>query len=291
MPAHKPIIVGMINNLMLSTRVEAAAAKLGYESVWIEDESKLGPDIVHEGAVHRQLAEHVEGRGAVLLDLITQLRPVLIIFDLGNQEIQWERWLALVKSVPATRRIPVVAFGPHVDKLAFESARERGADAVFARSYFMKHTEKVIQEHVSLVDQEAIVEACQMPLSSLAIKGLELFNQREYFAAHEELELAWNEDETPGRELYRGILQIAVAYLQVQRKNFRGAYKMFLRARQWIDPLPDICRGVNVAQLRQDAKKVREHLLALGPEGIGGIDMDLFTEIHYTIDHSLGNSP
>lgn len=284
--ADKPIVLGMVDNLMLSTRIENAVDQLGYQMIWIGSDDQLGPQLATEEAPQRQFAEHVEGRGAELLDRITRMHPVLIIFDMGNERVQWERWLALVKSVPATRRIPAIAFGPHVDTAAFESAKERGAEAVYPRSRFMRQTERILKEHAVLTDFEAIRNSCQAPLSELAIKGFRLFNQGEYFEAHEELELAWIEDESPGRELYRGVLQIAVAYLQIQRKNYRGAYKMFLRARQWLDPLPDVCRGVDVKKLRLDAAAVREKILSLGPEHIDTFDQDLFKKLHYSIDHS-----
>lgn len=283
-----PIILGLVSNLMLSTRIEAAAASLGYEVDWLENEEQLGPALgLVDESPRRQLAEHTEGRGAELLDRITRMRPALIIFDLGNEQIQWQRWLALVKSVPATRRIPVVAFGPHVDTEALESAKERGADGVFPRSRFLKQIDQIISEYAAPTDYAALRDACQASLSELAIKGLELFNRQEYFEAHEELELAWNEDETVGRELYRGILQIAVAYLQIQRKNYRGAYKMFLRARQWLDPLPDTCRGVDVARLRADAKAVRRQLLELGPDDLEDFDTSLFNKVSYSLRAGL----
>ncbi len=106
-----------------------------------------------------------------------------------------------------------------------------------------------------------------------------MFNRAEYFEAHEALEHAWNDESGPGRELYRGLLQIAVAYMQITRGNYNGAIKIFLRARQWLDPLPDQCRGVNVAGLRHDAAAVRAALEALGPERIGEFDMALLKPI------------
>jgi len=102
----------------------------------------------------------------------------------------------------------------------------------------------------------------------LALHGLEEFNRGEYFDAHETLETAWNIDAGSGRDLYRAILQVAVAYLQIERGNYAGAMKIFLRLRQWIDPLPETCRGVNVAQLRLDARQAREALKSLGPDRI-----------------------
>jgi predicted metal-dependent hydrolase len=100
----------------------------------------------------------------------------------------------------------------------------------------------------------------------LAIKGLKAFNNGDYFLAHEYLEEAWKDDRTVGRDLYQGVLQIAVAYYQIEKLNFRGAMKMFQRSRKWLDPLPDNCRGVDVAKLRSDAFNMYNLLISLGPE-------------------------
>jgi hypothetical protein len=59
------------------------------------------------------------------------------------------------------------------------------------------------------------------------------------------------------------LIQVAVAYLQVQRGNLRGAQKILLRLRQWLDPLPSPCRGVDVAALRAQMEAFRA---ALGSE-------------------------
>jgi len=141
----------------------------------------------------------------------------------------------------------------------------------------------LIQKYARLPDEKALQEACQAPLSELALKGLELFNHGEYFEAHEALEGAWNEDQTPGRELYRAILQVAVAYLQIERRNYSGALKMFLRLRQWIDPLPDNCRGVDVARLRDDARAVHSMLVRLGRERVAELDPDLLRPVNYSV--------
>lgn len=162
-----------------------------------------------------------------------------------------------------------------------KAARGTGAEAVLARSRFFSDLAQILQKYARLTDFPALAETCRAPLSSLAIRGLEEFNRGEYFEAHESLEAAWNEDTTPGRELYRAILQVAVAYLQIERGNYNGAIKMFLRVRQWIEPLPDECRGVDVARLRADASQVRETLISLGPAGIQTFDRSLLRPVHY----------
>ena len=101
---------------------------------------------------------------------------------------------------------------------------------------------------------------CAGSLPPSAIMGIECFNRGEFFAAHEHLEDAWRKDQSSCRELYRGILQVAVAYHHIQRGNYRGARKMFQRCRLWLRPFPDICRGINLARLRQDIDRVDDEL-------------------------------
>jgi predicted metal-dependent hydrolase len=128
-------------------------------------------------------------------------------------------------------------------------------------------------------DYSAAIAACDEPLSAAAIGGIALFNQRQFYEAHHGLEDAWNADQGPGRDLYRAILQVAVAYLQIERRNYRGATKMFLRVRQWLEPLPDICRGVDVARLRDDAEAAFAALQELGTAGIAEFDENLLKPV------------
>jgi uncharacterized protein len=123
--------------------------------------------------------------------------------------------------------------------------------------------------------------ACREPLSNPAQRGIELFNASEYFEAHEYLEAAWKEERGPGREFYRAILQVAVAYLQIERGNYPGAVKMFGRLQKWINPLPEQCRGVNVAKLREDARQAYQALAGLGKERISEFDRGLFKPVEY----------
>jgi uncharacterized protein len=278
-----PIIVGFVADLMFSVKIEEAAEKLGFQVRWIEDARELSPAGKDAPIPERQLGEHLVGPGAVLLDRLSRWQPSLLIFDLNNEHIPWQEWIPMLTSVPTTRRIPVLCFGSHVDIHATEAARSAGANAVVARSRFSSALPELIQKYAHLVDRETLETVCQDKLSPLAVQGLEEFNRGEYFEAHETLEEAWNEDTSAGKELYRGILQVAVAYLQIERGNYNGALKMFLRMRQWLDPLPDRCRGVEVASLRMDARAAHQALLALGPERISIFDKGLMKPVKYQV--------
>lgn len=264
---------------MFGARIQNAADAQGYGVIWVENAARVS---TAPATGTLRPGEPVAGPEAELVEMVTRLRPALMIFDLGNADIPWREWIALLKSAAATRRYPLICYGAHVEGQALVEARRRGADTAVARSHFAAELATLIEKYARKADIQAIEAACQAPLSDLARHGLALFNHGEYFEAHEALEEAWNGDVTPGRELYRAVLQVAVAYLQIERGNYPGAVKMFLRVRQWIEPLPDTCRGVDVAALRRDAEQVRERLLALGPEHIHQLDRSLFRPVRYT---------
>lgn len=123
---------------------------------------------------------------------------------------------------------------------------------------------------------------CSAPLHPQAAEGLRLFNAGHYFEAHEALEDAWNAESGKVRELYRGILQIAVVYLHVTRGNYPGAVKVYGRSQRWIKGWPDFCRGIQVEELRRNARAVIAEVERLGEENIRGFDLSLLKPITWT---------
>jgi uncharacterized protein len=279
-----PVIVAFVADVMFASRIEPRAERIGYRVEWVESAGQVAPADEAGIELGRQIAEHVHGPAAALFEWLTELGPALLLFDLNNGAIPWREWIPMLTSSPATRRIPVLCYGSHVEVDAIKAARVAGAKEVVARSRFVSGMEELIEKHARQMDRAELEHACEGELSELARRGLEEFNRGEFFEAHESLEYAWMEEESPARELYRGILQVAVAYLQIERGNYNGAAKMFLRMRQWLDPLPGRCRGVDVERLRQDARQAHEHLLTLGPERVGEFGRELFAPVRMAAD-------
>lgn len=125
-------------------------------------------------------------------------------------------------------------------------------------------------------------DACNAPLHPQAALGLRLFNAGEYFEAHEALEDAWNDEEGKVRELYRGILQTAVVYLHVTRGNYNGAVKVYGRSQRWLKDWPEVCRGIQVDQLRRDAEAVIDEVKRLGEERMREFDPSLLKPVLWT---------
>lgn len=274
----QPLVLGLVSDVFFSVPIENALKVLGYGARWLQHGDELGSSAV--AAASRQPGEPLAGPSAAFVAFLVEQQPALVIVELNSTAIPWPEWVAALKSSAATRRIPVLAFGPHTDLDLRTRALDVGCDAVLAKGRFVADLPGLIEKYARRVDEAALADACQGELSALALKGIALFNQHEFFEAHEELEHAWNEEPGPARELYRGILQVAVAYLQITRHNYNGALKMFLRMRQWLGPLPETCRGVNVAQLRADALAVKAELERLGAERIAEFEAVLFKPLN-----------
>jgi hypothetical protein len=124
-------------------------------------------------------------------------------------------------------------------------------------------------------------DPCNAPLHPQAAEGLRLFNAGEYFEAHEALEQAWKEEKGDIRNLYRGILQIAVAYLHITRGNYEGAVKVHDRSRKWLKDWPDFCRGIHVDELRKDAENALREVKRLGAGKLAAFDMTLLKPVRW----------
>ena len=282
---QKPVLVAFTSDFSISKRLLRYCEKNGYTFELIYDGNEL--NVTDQKQIPsnnvRVFGEPLGGLEGHLLEKLTSIHPFLLIFDIDNKRIPWRRWLPIVKSVPATRRVPALCFGVQLDLEIMTELEERGANVILNSKQFLDDLEYWIGHTAAFTDYDSIDAACSEQLSMSAIEGLRFFNQGEYFEAHEKLEDAWNEDKTIGREMYRAILQVAVAYLQIERGNYNGAVKMFLRARQWIDPLPEQCRGVNIEHLRANARDVYNHLIALGPDGVYNFDLTLFKPIEFEV--------
>lgn len=273
------LIIAFVNDLMFAPQIEQAAADLGCTLRWVESAAQIA-NLPPETAPH-PLGEPLRGLAGILINEVTRRPPVLLLFDLSNPHIPWQTWLPILKTSPATRRIPIVCYAPHVRTDWLQQARSAGVEVAIARSRFVRALPQILGKLIQPRDTRALQTACQQPLNAHALHGLHLLVAGEYFEAHEELEIAWQQDPTPARELYRAILQIAVAYLHIQRGNYNGALKMLLRLRQWVAPLPDQCRGVNVAQLRQNAETLYQHLKQLGAENLHQLDRRLLKPVEW----------
>jgi hypothetical protein len=174
---------------------------------------------------------------------------------------EWRFWTLTPKTSPATRRIPIVLVS--ADDGIRREALAHGADFTATPEELSQALPRWLAVHArvpSAAQMEEMDCQCGEAMPPNGLEGIRRFNQGEYYKQHDLFEALWVEESGAVRDLYRAILQVGVAYYQITRGNLRGAHKMLLRSVQWLALLPDVCRGVDVKQLREDSYRVRAEL-------------------------------
>lgn len=212
----------------------------------------------------------------VALSRAMVMAPVLCIVDVGATTFKWEKLVRVIKG-PAKKNnhVPVLGFGLHIEPSIRERALTAGCSDVVSQSAIVTDLPKLIERHIWRIDPET----CAQPLPALALQGVEEFNQGRYFDCHETLEDAWNDEAGVVRLLYQGILQVAVGYLHITRKNWRGAVKVLERGIPKCAHFQPTCQGVDVAHVVEQAQAVRAKLIELGPERIAEFDPSTFPKV------------
>jgi len=77
-------------------------------------------------------------------------------------------------------------------------------------------------------------------------EGIRLFNQREFFDAHEVWENIWRKSEGTGRHYFQGLIQCAVALEHCRRGNARGALNLQRSSWKHFTFVPGDYLGLNV---------------------------------------------
>jgi predicted metal-dependent hydrolase len=87
-----------------------------------------------------------------------------------------------------------------------------------------------------------------MPDTNL-IRGITLFNDQEFWHAHEAWEELWLPARGEQKTFLQGLIQLAAAYHHVQRGTFRGGVRLFDAALAKLAPFPAGYGGVDRAEV------------------------------------------
>ncbi len=93
------------------------------------------------------------------------------------------------------------------------------------------------------------------------IRGLELFNKRDFYECHEIIEELWLETKPgPHSGLYKGVIQAAAALYQWERGYLSGARRLFLSSTKYLKEYEPAALGLNVEKLVGDMKIYFDYL-------------------------------
>ena len=87
------------------------------------------------------------------------------------------------------------------------------------------------------------------------LEGIEHFNARRFWEAHESWETLWLEAESDLEQFLQGLIQVAAAYHHIQRGTYRGAPRLFAAGLRRLEPFPMLCCGVDRADVDDAARR------------------------------------
>ena len=82
----------------------------------------------------------------------------------------------------------------------------------------------------------------------------ECFNQQKYFEAHEVLEELWLRTKGGRHFFYKGLIQIAGAFVHLQKSKLHPAARLLCLARKYLRLYPPLLDGFDVAEILSRSK-------------------------------------
>jgi predicted metal-dependent hydrolase len=90
------------------------------------------------------------------------------------------------------------------------------------------------------------------------LAGVEHFNSREFWEAHESWEELWLEAESDLHRFLQGLIQLAAAYHHIKRGTYRGAARLIDAALTKLEIFPLRFCGIDRAEAESFARRDRE---------------------------------
>jgi len=106
-----------------------------------------------------------------------------------------------------------------------------------------------------------------MDVEMLLDQGIDLFNRRYFFEAHDVWEEAWKNETGEPRRFLQGLIQVAAGFHHRETGNLKGAAALFQKAKAKFDGYPAAYLGIDLGALLRDVAESGRELDAadLGP--------------------------
>lgn len=111
--------------------------------------------------------------------------------------------------------------------------------------------EQVFDLNLQLADGDSIeIFPAVLGGSAYLEEGIRLFDEGEYFIAHETLEEHWIDAPAEERDFLQGLIHVCVAMYHQSRGNIKGAGIQLRKAGERLSGYPSVHRGVDIGALR-----------------------------------------
>ena len=110
----------------------------------------------------------------------------------------------------------------------------------------------------------------------LYFEGIQLFNEHEYFDAHEAWEDVWHMAYGLKHYFYQGLIQCAVALEHYRRSNPRGVMSLYKSYQPKFEKVPPVFMGLDVAKFLGEMRETLRPVVGADPlPEKGHIELDL----------------
>ena len=94
--------------------------------------------------------------------------------------------------------------------------------------------------------------------NTLFQKGIQAFNKKKFYDAHEYWEELWLEYKLDDAKFIQGLIQLAVSYFHLFNQNLNGARSMIRKSLGKFESF-EKARGLDVPKLRKEVLRVQSH--------------------------------
>lgn len=91
-------------------------------------------------------------------------------------------------------------------------------------------------------------------------EGIKLFNDGDYFEAHDYFEEMWMQAVGDCQELYKGLVQASVGSFHLITDNYNGALSQYTKCLDKLEKFPDNFQNIKLLQFRQDINYIIEQI-------------------------------
>ena len=96
-------------------------------------------------------------------------------------------------------------------------------------------------------------------------EGIQLFNNGDYFEAHDYFEDIWVKVHDESRLFYQGLIQVAVGCYHLICGNYQGSFNQLTKATQKLQSYDDCYHDVNIKKILKDTSAILNLLSSREP--------------------------
>ena len=105
-------------------------------------------------------------------------------------------------------------------------------------------------------------------------RGCDEFNAGKFYESHESFEEIWQLEVGPVRDLYKGLIQVAAAFVHLSRGKYIGAERLLRTGAAYLAPYrAEGALGFDIEAISAAAEDMYGRLLAAGPDRVNELDL------------------